>query len=136
MPKRAWRLLAIVVLSKPFSNLFLAWGMKAFPEALTPAHPALFLRAIFEPMVTLGIVTQIVWLLSRMALLGIADLSFVLPVTAFGYVLTTALGRIFLHEDVSLTQWAATGLIFLGTALVTSTPATSAGVRSTAANSS
>lgn len=65
---------------------------------------------------------QIVWLLSRMALLGIADLSFVLPVTAVGYVLTTALGRFVLHESVSPRQWFAVALIFIGTGLVTSAP--------------
>jgi drug/metabolite transporter (DMT)-like permease len=126
MSTRGWRLLFLVILSKPFSNLFLAWGMKNFPQALSPGHPLLFLRAMLEPLVSLGIATQIVWLLSRMALLGIADLSFVLPVTAVGYVLTTFLSRIFLHEDVPPARWVAVGLIFLGTALVTSTSRTEA----------
>jgi uncharacterized membrane protein len=61
---------------------------------------------------------QILWLLFRMKLLSLADLSFVLPVTAVGYVLTTVLGRIFLHEEVSTERWIAVALIFLGTALV------------------
>ena len=53
-----------------------------------------------------------------MALLSLADLSFVLPVTAVGYVISTVLAHIFLNEQVSLERWIGTGLIFLGTAVV------------------
>ncbi len=64
---------------------------------------------------------QIVWLLMRMALLSVADLSYVLPVTAVGYVLSTVLARVFLHETVSTERWLGTLLIFAGTALVSFT---------------
>jgi drug/metabolite transporter (DMT)-like permease len=56
-------------------------------------------------------------------LLSWADLSFVLPVTAVGYVLTTAVGVWLLNEHVTLSRWAATGLIVLGTVLAGSTRA-------------
>jgi drug/metabolite transporter (DMT)-like permease len=113
-------LLLLVIFLKPFSNLFLAWGMKQMPEALS-LNPILYLRAMIEPLVAAGIAMQILWLLLRMKLLGLADLSFVLPVTAVGYVLTTVLGHVFLHEQVSPERWFAVLLIFLGTALVSST---------------
>ena len=74
-----------------------------------------------DPLVVLGIVTQIVWLLARMSLLGVADLSFVLPVTATGYILTTVLGKVFLGEQVSVQRWIGASLIFLGTAFVGAT---------------
>jgi len=113
-------LLLLVIFQKPFSNLFLAWGMKQGPQALS-LNPLFYVKAMFEPLVALGIAMQILWLLFRMKLLSLADLSFVLPVTAVGYVLTTVLGRIFLHEQVSTERWIAVLLIFLGTALVGST---------------
>jgi uncharacterized membrane protein len=56
-----------------------------------------------------------------MALLSVADLSFVLPVTAVGYVVSTMLGRFVLQEPVSVERWIGTGLIFVGTALVSFT---------------
>ena len=56
-----------------------------------------------------------------MTLLGWADLTYVLPVTALGYVLSTALAAVFLDEQVSVKRWAGTGLIVLGTALVSAT---------------
>ena len=61
-------------------------------------------------------------LLARLALLSVADLSFILPMTAIGYVLAALLGRVFLHEAVSPQRWLAVTLIFGGAALVSSTP--------------
>jgi uncharacterized membrane protein len=60
----------------------------------------------------------ILWLLSRMTLLGWADLSYVLPVTAIGYVLTAVSGKYFLGEEISYQGWAGTGLIVAGIVLV------------------
>jgi len=94
--------------------------MKHFPEVLS-TDPVQYLRVIADPLVAIGIAMQILWLLMRMALLSVADLSFVLPVTAIGYVLSTLLARIFLHEQVSTERWLGTIVIFLGTALVSFT---------------
>jgi uncharacterized membrane protein len=60
-------------------------------------------------------------MLARMALLSWADLSYVLPVTSIGYVLTAVVGRIFLGEQVTPQRWLGTVLIMAGTALVGST---------------
>jgi drug/metabolite transporter (DMT)-like permease len=114
-------LLLFVTLLKPCSNLFLAWGMRRFPEALA-LDPVVYLKAMLDPLVALGIAMQILWLLTRMSLLSVADLSYVLPVTSAGYVISTLLGRIFLHEPVSASRWAGAILISLGAALVVSTP--------------
>jgi uncharacterized membrane protein len=91
--------------------------MRHFPETLSN-NPIQYLRVVVDPLVVIGIGMQIVWLLMRMALLSVADLSFVLPVTAVGYVLSTFLAHVFLGEQVSLERWLGTGVIFLGTALV------------------
>ncbi len=117
----AWRLIVFVTLLKPLSNLFLAWGMKELPSTLA-VNPLLFLRAIVDPLVAVGIAMQIVWLLTRMSLLSVADLSYVLPVTASGYVLSALLGRIVLHEQVSPWRWLGVAMITLGTVFVASSP--------------
>jgi drug/metabolite transporter (DMT)-like permease len=113
-------LLLLVILLKPFSNLFLAWGMKGMAGGVS-MNPLFYFRAMFEPLVALGMLMQLFWLLFRMKLLSLADLSFVLPVTAAGYVITTFLGRIFLHEQVSTERWIAVLFISLGTAVAGST---------------
>jgi drug/metabolite transporter (DMT)-like permease len=73
---------------------------------------------MLNPFVALGIVALILALLARMALLSMADLSFVLPVTAIGYVVAVFLGSVFLHETVTQQRWLGTMLIFGGAALV------------------
>lgn len=107
---------AIVILTNVLGNLFLKWGMDHTGEITT--SPLSFLRAIFTPWVTLGICLLILWLLSKMLLLSWADLTYVLPVTAFGYVINAAVGRIFLGENVSPARWVGTLLIMAGVILV------------------
>jgi uncharacterized membrane protein len=92
--------------------------MKAMPAAQVSMNPLFYIKAMFAPLVALGILMQAFWMLFRMKLLSLADLSYVLPVTAAGYVITTLLGRIFLHEQVSTQRWIAVLLIFAGTTLV------------------
>ena len=76
---------------------------------------------MLDPFVALGIVLLIVALLARMVLLSVADLSFVLPVTAVGYVLAALLGKAVLHEIVTRQRWLGILLIFGGAALVSFT---------------
>jgi uncharacterized membrane protein len=117
---RGAALVVFVTLLKPFSNLFLAWGMK-HQVPVSIAHPLFYLNVIFDPLVTTGIVLQCIWLLARMSLLSVADLSFVLPVTAVGYGISTLLGRFALHEQVSWSRWLGVVLISLGTGLAVGT---------------
>jgi uncharacterized membrane protein len=99
------RLLATVILSNVAGNLLLSIGVKR--DAIV------FLLA--------GIAVLIFWTLSRMTLLSRADLSYVLPVTAVGYVLNAIAGRVVLAEQVSAARWAGTILIVAGSALVSRT---------------
>jgi drug/metabolite transporter (DMT)-like permease len=106
--------LALVIVSQPLGNLSLTLGMKH--RALD--SPLDYISAIFSPHVALGIVLLIVWLLSRMTLLSWADLSYVLQITSVGYIVTTVMARLVLHEQISMTRWSGTLLIVTGTALV------------------
>ena len=69
-----------------------------------------------------GIAMLILSILARMAIFSVADLSFVLPVTAVGYVLAALLGHVVLSERVTGSRWLGTLLIFAGAALVSLTP--------------
>jgi drug/metabolite transporter (DMT)-like permease len=123
---RTYCLLALFLALRAFGNLSMAWGTRHFPETLG-ADPLVYLRSMAHPGIALGIVMLIVALLVRLALLSLADLSFILPMTAIGYVLAAVLGRFFLHEAVSPQRWLAVLLIFAGAALVGSTPQATAG---------
>jgi drug/metabolite transporter (DMT)-like permease len=119
-----WLLLFLAL--RAGGNLSLAFGTKRLPEKLA-ADPAVYLRSLADPTVALGVVLLIVALLARLALLSVADLSFVLPMTAVGYVVAAFLGRVFLHETVTTQRWLAVALIFAGSALVSSTPQSTTG---------
>ena len=114
------RLVVLLVFLKPFGNLALAWGMKHLP-ATHSISPLALIRVFFEPFVALGIAMHVLWLVLRMSLLSLADLSFVLPLTALGYLISAVLGRYFLREQVTPAQWAGILLIFAGVALGGST---------------
>jgi len=103
----------VVVLSNVFGNFFMKRGM---PVEL--ASPMEYITVLFRPWVSLGVLLLILWMLSRMALLSWADLSYVLPVTSIGYVLVALAGRILLHEEISVKRWAGILLIMAGVALV------------------
>jgi len=111
-----------VVVTNVLGNVSLSWGMK-HQNAQLGLSPLVYIRLIFSPWVMLGTAVLILWLLLRMTLLGWADLSYVLPVTAIGYVLTAVVGKYFLGEDISYQGWAGTALIVAGTVLVGMTEA-------------
>jgi drug/metabolite transporter (DMT)-like permease len=118
---KTWVCASIVVLSNVSGNFFMKRGMPA--ELSTPFE---YITVLFRPWVSLGVLLLILWMLSRMALLSWADLSYVLPVTSIGYVLVALAGRILLHEEISIKRWAGIVLIVAGVALVSgSSPQTS-----------
>jgi len=110
----------IVVLSNAFGNCLLTLGLRQRPGRLA-LSPLEYILAIFNPWVALGVGLLILWLLSRMALLSWADLSYVLPVTASGYVVSAFMGLIFLKEHISTERWVGTLLIASGIFLVART---------------
>jgi uncharacterized membrane protein len=117
---KTFLLVLAVVFFNAVGNLSLAWGMKHLGETVS-LNPLDYLRAMLNPFVALGIALLILWLLTRMALLSWADLSFVLPVTGLGYVLAAVIGVVFLSETVTPTHWLGTLLIFAGTGMVGAT---------------
>lgn len=95
----------VVVLSNVTGNLLLSLGLKSS-------------LGVFSPLVFGGVALLILWTLSRMTLMSWADLSYILPVTAIGYVLSAIAGKVFLGEHISLLRWSGTLLIVAGIALV------------------
>ena len=78
--------------------------------------------AFIDPWIILGILFLAGFFYSYLTALSWADLTFVLPATAFGYVVTAFLSRFFLHETVSPWRWAGVILITCGVGLVARGP--------------
>jgi len=116
----AYRILALILILRPFGNLCLARGTRHFSQVLA-MNPFVYVRAMLNPYIAIGIAMLILVTLMRIALLSLADLSFVLPLTATGYIISTFLGKFFLSEQVTWSRWIGTLLIFAGTVVVSST---------------
>jgi drug/metabolite transporter (DMT)-like permease len=123
--KRKTQLFAILsVVSNVAGNSALTHGMMHVGRA--GDTPVGLFFALFHPWVALGVLLLIVWTLSHMALLSWADLSYVMPVTAIGYVVTAFAGRFVLGELVSPMRWGGILLITIGVVLVGRTAPASA----------
>jgi uncharacterized membrane protein len=119
------RLFAVItILSNVAGNSFLTRGMQELGDIGN--SPFALIAALFHPWVALGVALLIVWTLTHMALLSWADLSYVMPVTAMGYVVTAFAARLFLGENVSLARWVGIVLVTAGVTLVGRTAASSA----------
>ncbi len=79
-------------------------------------------NAFIDPWIILGILFLAGFFYSYLTALSWADLTFVLPASAFGYVVTAFLSRFFLHETVSAWRWAGILLITCGVGLVAGGP--------------
>jgi drug/metabolite transporter (DMT)-like permease len=110
--------LIIAIVSQAIGNVYLTKAMKAVTTAGTDDLISTALRAAGNPTLWLGTALLIVFFALYSAALSWADLSFVLPATAFGYVLNVAAGHYFLNESVSPARWAGSAIITLGVFLV------------------
>jgi drug/metabolite transporter (DMT)-like permease len=119
-PVRTRFLVLAAVAGSVFGNFALSRGMHAVGEVVT-LSPLPYLRALLNPWVLGGVALLIAWIVAQLSLLSRADLTYVLPVTASGYVCTALLGRLFLAELVSPARWCGILLITAGVALVGAT---------------
>jgi drug/metabolite transporter (DMT)-like permease len=118
---RQYLILGLVAISAPLGDSCLSRGMAAMPT-ITLAHPGSLIAAVFTPWIALGIALLIGFFASYLTALSWADLTFVLPATAFGYVIIALLARFWLHESISLERWAGIVLITLGVGFVAQGP--------------
>lgn len=114
-------ILGLVSITAPLGDSCLSRGMAAMP-LISLAHPEALLAAVFTPWIGLGIALLIAFFASYLTALSWADLTFVLPATAFGYVLIAFLSVFWLHETISLERWAGIALISLGVGFVAQGP--------------
>lgn len=111
----------MVAICAPLGDTCLSRGMTNLP-AISLAHPAALIAAVFTPWIAAGIALLIGFFASYLTALSWADLTFVLPATAFGNVIVALLAHYWLHESISLERWAGIALITIGVAFVAHGP--------------
>jgi drug/metabolite transporter (DMT)-like permease len=118
---RQYLILALVALCAPLGDTCLSRGMTQVPS-IALDHPASLIAAVFTPWIAAGIALLIGFFASYLTALSWADLTFVLPATAFGNVIVALLARFWLHEPISLERWVGIALITLGVGFVAQGP--------------
>ena len=118
---RQYMILGLVALCAPLGDTCLSRGMTSLPP-ISLSHPSTLIAAVFTPWVAVGIALLIGFFASYLTALSWADLTFVLPATAFGNVIVAFLSRFWLHEPISFQRWAGIVLITIGVGFVANGP--------------
>ncbi len=118
---RQYLILALVSVCAPLGDTCLSRGMTHMP-AITLAHPGSLIAAVFTPWIATGIALLIGFFASYLTALSWADLTYVLPATAFGNVIVALLSKFWLHEPISPARWAGIVLITIGVGFVANGP--------------
>jgi drug/metabolite transporter (DMT)-like permease len=118
---RRYLILLCVMMTASVGDTLLSRGMAQIgPVDLH--HLGLLWHALFNPFIVAGIVLLLGFFASYMTALSWADLTFVMPATAFGYVIVALLSRFWLHEHLSLYRWAGIALIVCAVGFVAGGP--------------
>lgn len=115
--KTRWLAVAAVCLNV-VGNAALSRGMRHIGATFTPAG---YEHALTNAWVVTGVGVLALWFLVQLALFSRADLSFVLPVTSFAYVLLAIVAHFVLGEQVSAARWMGITVITLGVIVVGAT---------------
>jgi uncharacterized membrane protein len=111
-----------VVLTASCGDALLSKGMSQVGTVDLQHLPLLF-HALANPNIIAGIVLLIGFFALYMTALSWADLTFVMPATAFGNVVIALLSRFFLHEHLSWSRWIGILLLTCAVGFVADTPA-------------
>ena len=121
MNVRKYLVLLAVMCFGSIGDALLSRGMKQLgPINLQHWHE--IIRPMGNPWILVGILCLSLFFASYLTALSFADLSYVLPATALGYVLVTVIARFAFHEHVSVWRWIGVLLISCGVGWVTQGP--------------
>ena len=135
MTLRKYLVLLSVVVFGSIGDSFLARGMRDV-GAIDVHHIANVFSAVANPFVFFGILFLLCFMSSYMTALSFADLTYVLPATALGYVFMALISVFWLHEHVNVQRWTGIALIVAGVGLVAGGPSRTEHPTDAAANSS
>jgi len=112
---------SLIVVAGTAGELCISRAMKQLGEVHDFRPAALikvFMRVARVKWLWIGIGLMTVGFFSLLAILSFENVSFVVPVTALGYVAGALGGRFFLGERVNWRRWAGILLVCIGVTLV------------------
>lgn len=105
-------------------HVLLSKAMKTVGDLTeTPAGQLgdMVVRAVTNPWLLLGVALQASFFFMYLTLLSRADVSKILPMTAFDYVIVAFLASWLLGEPITTARWVGIGFVVAGVALVSRT---------------
>lgn len=114
--------IALIVLTNTFGNLCLALAMRHMPDLTSVAFTSYIVSLLTNPWLLGGTTLLTAWMISQLSMYTWADLTYILPVTASGYIVTALLSKFILNEHESPFRWAGVVVIACGVVLVSETP--------------
>ena len=111
----------LLVVFQVLGDVWLSRGMRQV-GAVSVSNPAALLtigvQVLTNPWIVLGIAFLLGALLLYLVAISRLDLSYVLPMTAFKYVLSACFAGLILGESISQLRWVGTALVSSGVLLV------------------
>ncbi|MBI5190941.1 MAG: hypothetical protein HZA22_09720 [Nitrospirae bacterium] len=114
-------ILLVGISLESFGNVMLSKGMKQVGEVTSFSLSSLFgvfLKGITNIYVIAGVTLDALFFACLLIALSWAEVTVVLPLTAFGYITTALVAKFVLNEDVTMLRWAGTFFIVVGCVLV------------------
>ena len=105
-------------------HVMLSKGMKTvgdLTEAPASRVGGMVTHAVSNPWLLLGVTLQATFFVMYLTLLSRAEVSKILPMTAFDYVVVAVLASVLLAEPITAARWTGIGFIVLGVILVART---------------
>jgi drug/metabolite transporter (DMT)-like permease len=119
---RKYLVLAGVTVFAVAGDSMLSHGMKQV-GSISIHHLQSVIFAVANPWVVVGIIFLLGFFATYTNALSWADLTYVMPATALGYVLLALVARFVLHEHISPLRWIGIVLITSGVGFVAGGPA-------------
>ena len=114
--------LLAVILTASIGDTLLSRGMSQMGQ-VDLHHLPVLLHALLNPNIMAGTLLLVGFFAAYMTALSWADLTFVMPATAFSNVMIALLSRFWLHEHLSLYRWLGILLITCAVGFVANGPA-------------
>jgi drug/metabolite transporter (DMT)-like permease len=118
---RQYLVLLAVMLTASVGDTLLSRGMSQV-GAVDLHHLGMLFHALLNLNIVAGIILLIGFFACYMVALSWADLSFVMPATAFGNVIIALLSRFWLHEHLSVSRWVGILLLTCAVGFVANSP--------------
>jgi drug/metabolite transporter (DMT)-like permease len=121
MPKLIAILLVALVL-EAVGVVYLSKGLRQVGEVQTVSGAEIVrvvIRGLTNGNLILGVFFEALFFVGLLILMSRADVSFIWPLTALGFVITTLAAKYVLHEQVSSMRWAGVVFIMMGAGLIT-----------------